>query len=61
MVQEAIEWMQKNPEKTTREKIMLIYAWNEYGEGGYIAPTKGDKDGSYLKALRSVVVQSKLK
>ncbi len=61
MVQEAIEWMQKNPEKTTREKIMLIYAWNEYGEGGYIAPTKGDKDGSYLKALRSVVIQSKLK
>ena len=59
MISETIEWMQQNPEKTTQEKIFLIYGWNEYGEGGYIAPTKGDKDGSYLKALKSVVIQSK--
>lgn len=24
-------------------KIFTIYAWNEFGEGGYIAPTEGDK------------------
>lgn len=59
MVREVIEWMEKNPEKTTREKIMLIYAWNEYGEGGYIAPTKGDRDGNYLKVIKSIVTKSK--
>lgn len=28
--------------KDNRQKILLIYAWNEYGEGGYIAPTQGE-------------------
>lgn len=23
-------------------KALLIYAWNEFGEGGIVAPTKGD-------------------
>jgi hypothetical protein len=54
-VADAIAWMDKNPEQTTAERIFLIYAWNEFGEGGYIAPTKGDPDGKYLKALRSVL------
>jgi hypothetical protein len=42
--------------KGGRQKAFLIYAWNEFGEGGYLAPTKGDADGKYLKALRSVVM-----
>ncbi|MBP6963932.1 MAG: hypothetical protein KBC96_05945 [Armatimonadetes bacterium] len=25
-----------------RQKALLIYAWNEFGEGGIVAPTKGD-------------------
>ena len=25
-----------------RQKMLLIYAWNEFGEGGMVAPTKGD-------------------
>ena len=25
----------------TRQKIFTIYAWNEFGEGGMVAPTKG--------------------
>ena len=33
----------------------MIYAWNEYGEGGYIAPTVGDPNGLYLNAIQSVV------
>jgi hypothetical protein len=52
----AIAWMDKHPEQTTEERIVLIYAWNEFGEGGYIAPTRGDPDGKYLKALQSVVM-----
>jgi hypothetical protein len=27
-----------------RKKMLLIYAWNEFGEGGIMAPTKGDKE-----------------
>ncbi len=47
--------MDQHAEETTTERIVLIYAWNEFGEGGYIAPTKGDPQGSYLNALRSVL------
>ena len=36
-----------------RQKMFTIYAWNEFGEGGFIAPTKG---AGYmkLKAIREV-------
>ena len=27
---------------TQRQKMLLIYAWNEFGEGGIVAPTRGD-------------------
>ena len=53
---DALSWMDKHPDHTTTERIVLIYAWNEFGEGGYIAPTKGDPDGKYLKAVRSVIM-----
>jgi len=55
-VRAAIEWMEKHPEQATAEKLAVIYAWNEFGEGGYIAPTKGDPEGKYLKAIKSVVM-----
>jgi hypothetical protein len=29
-----------------RQKAFSIYAWNEFGEGGFVAPTKGEK---YMK------------
>jgi hypothetical protein len=55
-LQSALAWMDQHPEQATAERLVLIYAWNEFGEGGYVAPTKGDPDGEYLKALRSVVL-----
>ena len=55
-LRDAVSWMDKHPHQTTAERIVLIYAWNEFGEGGYIAPTRGDPDGEYLQALRSVVL-----
>ena len=55
-LESAIRWMDKHPEQTTSERIVLVYAWNEFGEGGYIAPTRGDPEGKYLKALKSVVM-----
>ena len=54
-VRDAIDWMDKHPDETPAERLAVIYAWNEFGEGGYIAPTKGDPEGKYLKALRAAV------
>lgn len=58
---DAIQWMDTHPEQTTRERIMLLYAWNELGEGGYLVPTKGDPEARYLKAIREVVSDRKRK
>jgi hypothetical protein len=54
-LQSAVDWMDQHPEQTTEERLVLIYAWNEFGEGGYIAPTEGDREGEYLKAVKAVV------
>jgi hypothetical protein len=54
-LESAIAWMDRNPDQTTTERIVLLYAWNEFGEGSYLAPTKGDLEGAYLKAVKQVV------
>lgn len=54
-LQSSIDWMDQNRDRTTKERIVLVYAWNEFGEGGYLAPTKGDPEGKYLRALKEVV------
>ena len=30
------------PSPSQRQKMLLIYAWNEFGEGGFVAPTQGE-------------------
>ena len=42
------------PVKGGRKKMLLIYAWNEYGEGGIVAPTRGEKEMK-LEAVREVI------
>ena len=37
----------------TRQKAFTIYAWNEFGEGGIVAPTKG-KGYMMLECIRAV-------
>jgi hypothetical protein len=54
-LKDAIHWMDDNPTKTTKERIVLIYAWNELGEGGYLIPVKGDPDAAKLKMVKEVV------
>ncbi|OGV64860.1 MAG: hypothetical protein A2283_13885 [Lentisphaerae bacterium RIFOXYA12_FULL_48_11] len=49
------EWMDANPKKATPDRLGLIYAWNEIGEGGWLVPCRDDPDGAYLKAIRRVV------
>lgn len=33
-------------------RLVMIYAWNELGEGGYLIPTQDDKNATYLKQLK---------
>jgi len=49
----ARQWVDKNAKRTVKEKIVLIFAWNESGEGGAIIPTKADR-GAYTDALSRV-------
>lgn len=55
-LRDAVVWIDQHPDQTTAERIVLVYAWNEFGEGGHIAPTRGDPEGTYLKALQSAVM-----
>jgi hypothetical protein len=41
-VSSLINWVNTNTEKTTKERIALLYAWNEYGEGAWLTPSKND-------------------
>jgi len=34
----ALDWNRANP-NTARAGTVLIYAWNEYDEGGWLCPT----------------------
>lgn len=48
---DAVSWMDQNPKQTTKERVVLIYAWNELGEGGYLVPTVGDPEAEKLKKI----------
>jgi hypothetical protein len=50
------EWMDANRSGITKDRLGLIYAWNEIGEGGWLVPCRDDPDGAYLKAIRRVVL-----
>ena len=53
-VRRGVGWLDKHPDKATPERLLLIYAWNENGEGGYLTPTA--KDGAeYLKAVQRAI------
>lgn len=36
------EWIMDNPGSTPPERIGLLYAWNEYGEGAWLTPSDND-------------------
>jgi hypothetical protein len=52
-VKAALDWNRENP-KTARAQTVLVYAWNEYDEGGWLCPTKTEGDAR-LKALREML------
>jgi hypothetical protein len=53
-VARAVKWMDQHPDKTLKERLLLLYAWNENGEGGYLTPTKGLGD-AYLRAVEKAL------
>lgn len=56
-LKESIDWMIKNPNLTSPNKLLFIYAWNELGEGGYLVPTKADPNASVLHRIPDVLRQ----
>jgi len=54
-LEKMVHWMDENPDQITKDRLSVIYAWNEIGEGGWLVPCKDDPNGAYLKAVRRVV------
>lgn len=50
----GVQWLDKHPDKATPERLLLLYAWNENGEGGYLTPTKADGT-AYLEAVQRAI------
>jgi hypothetical protein len=57
-----VDWREPAPRGTlglpkkdgTTQKAFTIYAWNEFGEGGIVAPTKGSGT-MMLEAIKKVL------
>lgn len=57
-VRDLLAWMNTHPEEITAERLALLYAWNEIGEGGYLLPTRGDPDGTYLREVKAALADA---
>ncbi|MCX5683450.1 MAG: glycoside hydrolase family 99-like domain-containing protein, partial [Planctomycetota bacterium] len=55
-VARAVKWLDQHPDKATRERLLVIYAWNENGEGGYLTPTKAE-GAAYLQAVKKALAE----
>jgi hypothetical protein len=58
-VKDAIEWVRNNPGSATKEKLICLYAWNEYNEGAWLTPSDILKDGLLLGVKRAVLENAK--
>jgi len=53
----ALEFVRRHPDVCPADAV-IIYAWNEYDEGGWLAPTRGSDgkpDTSRLDAIRKIL------
>ncbi len=55
----AIDWNKANPTLTETNNV-LIYAWNEFVEGGWLGPTLEDK-GARLNAISNILGGTQIK
>jgi hypothetical protein len=54
LVADAINWTSKNSDRSGPNPI-IIYAWNEHDEGGWIAPTLGEGDARVAAVGKTVL------
>lgn len=54
----ARRWIDANAKRTVKERMVLVFAWNEIGEGGSIIPNKTDGT-AYADALHRVFTARK--
>ena len=52
-VDRAIRWMDSNTTATTKERVMLLYAWNENGEGACRHRVSAARGRSIARVLRA--------
>jgi hypothetical protein len=52
-VQSCLSWLKEYYSNQAGDKVAVLYAWNEYGEGAYLTPTRMGVD--YLKGIKSVI------
>ncbi|MCF0048436.1 glycoside hydrolase family 99-like domain-containing protein [Dyadobacter sp. LJ53] len=59
-VSQIIDWLKNNPKNTPKERIGLLYAWNENGEGAYLTPSRNGDNmlKGVTKALHSPITSS---
>ena len=60
-LQDALAFVQHHPEICPANAV-IVYAWNEYDEGGWLAPTRGpngEPDNSRLEAIQQVLRSKK--
>jgi hypothetical protein len=54
----ARSWIDANAKRTVKERVVMVFAWNEIGEGGAIIPTKA-YGYSFTDALRKAFSSAK--
>jgi hypothetical protein len=52
-IEQAVKWVKTHPDSAP-SKAILIYAWNENDEGGWLVPTRGDGE-SRLQAVSTAL------
>jgi len=50
-----VKWMDNHPEQITKDRLAILCAWNEMGEGSWLVPCEDDPKGAYLKAIKRAV------
>jgi hypothetical protein len=54
-VRKAVEWTRQHP-AIAEAQAVIIYAWNEHDEGGWLCPTRGEGDAR-VQAMGSALAQ----
>lgn len=50
----AKSWVNKHPGQCTPEKLVIAYAWNEYGEGAWLTPSR-KYGNTLLESLKKAI------